>query len=181
MLADGLLELHGLEREPEFLVAVLLKRVEVIADVTREQDGILGYARDPAPEVFQAERARVGAIEPHPPAAGLHQSPERDDEGALAAAGATADANLLASFDVKRDPFQHKRKAGSVPHLQSLERYSARGGQPDGGFFGPPLTIAPVDSSVSSSVNSEILSTLTMLDSSSDMTRMSQEAARSCR
>ena len=47
--------------------------------------------------------------------------------GALAAAGATADANLLASFDVQRDPFQHKRKAGSVPHLQSLERYSARG------------------------------------------------------
>mmetsp|Transcript_11183 Transcript_11183/g.45038 ORF Transcript_11183/g.45038 Transcript_11183/m.45038 type:complete len:396 (+) Transcript_11183:38-1225(+) len=128
VLADGLLELHGLEREPEFLVTVLLKRVEVIADVTREQDGILGYARDPAPEVFQAERARVGAVEPDAPATGLHQSPERDDEGALAAAGATADANLLASFHVKRDPFQHKRKAGSVPHLQSLERYSARGG-----------------------------------------------------
>ena len=35
VLADSLLELHGLEREPEFLVAVLLKRVEVIADVTR--------------------------------------------------------------------------------------------------------------------------------------------------
>ena len=49
--------------------------------------------------------------------------------------------------------------------------------QPDGGFFGPPLTIAPVDSSVSSSVNSEILSTLTMVDSTTDMTRMSQESS----
>ena len=78
----------------------------------------------------------------------------------------------------KETPFSTNGKPGRYLISSRSNDMAPLGGHPGGGLFAPPgLTIAPVDSSVSSSVYSEILSTLTMLDSSSEITRMSHESS----
>ena len=121
LFADRRLELHRLEGEPELLVAVLLERVEIVANVAAEQDGVLRDARDAAAKVAQGEGTDIHAIEPHAPAARLHEAPHGDDEGRLSGTGATADAHLLAGLDVKGYPSEDERKARAIAQLELIE------------------------------------------------------------
>jgi hypothetical protein len=57
------LEKEEIQHPPHLLVRVLLKRVEVHPHRAREEDGVLGDDRDPAPEALEAELRYVDAID----------------------------------------------------------------------------------------------------------------------
>ena len=111
-IGHQLLQLHLLQRPPDLGVGIVAELVEVAAHGAGEEHGILWNDGDVSTHVVETERGDVDAVDEDATLDESAHAKERLDEGALAGACSSDDADLLGGVDVERDVGESEMRLG---------------------------------------------------------------------
>ena len=112
-----------LERRQELVRALGARRVEILAQRSREHDGLLRHHRGHGAQLTQRDALGVDAADEDRAARRRHQPQQRRGERRLARAGAPHDAHALVVPQQAADPLEHQGQAGAVAHRVVAELY----------------------------------------------------------
>ena len=99
---NGLSHVRPLQRLPNLVVAIRAKRVHIHPESSREQNRILEYDRELAPQLVQAYGADVDAVDADGAAGALENAQQGEHEAALARASSADHSNLFERVAVQR-------------------------------------------------------------------------------
>lgn len=74
MTLNKALQVHFVQHIPELSIRIVLERIQVAADGSREKDRVLGDDRKPRTKVFEANRLNIDAVQANLPAAAKTKS-----------------------------------------------------------------------------------------------------------
>lgn len=118
------------------LVGLCAKGIQVVADGTSHQDGILWNDADVAAQSVQPNLGNIHSVDQDPTACRLDQPEHKRHERAFASSSATHNANFPASLDYERYVFQHFWLARFVAKTRVFEDDFPRI-RPPGSWFSP--------------------------------------------
>lgn len=124
----------------QLLVGVLVKRIQVGADGTREQDGILGNDGQARAQAVKTDLGNVDTINGDGARAGLQEAEESQRHGRLARTSTANDSDTLVVLDGKGDTLEDSRQVISVAHNDILH-LNGSGSRPGGGRLGTVLLL----------------------------------------
>mmetsp|Transcript_98891 Transcript_98891/g.280102 ORF Transcript_98891/g.280102 Transcript_98891/m.280102 type:complete len:419 (-) Transcript_98891:94-1350(-) len=105
-------KLHEPQCLPDLLVVVVAEWVDVVAQGSLQQHMVLWHHANCGPERAEAQALRVDALEQHPPAPGLQDPQDGEQQRRLPAAGGAHDAGPAPARNREGHALQHV--AGSV-------------------------------------------------------------------
>lgn len=119
----------------ENVVSVEVERIEILADGSAEQHGLLRDDGEVRTEIVEAKVKRVHTIYGNGTALWLAQSVQGSHNGGLSSTGTATDTNLLARVHMKRKIRQHVRELWSVTQEHMGELYLSPLGPIRSGFL----------------------------------------------